>query len=193
MVSLYLFTPFAGSIHQLPHHNPTPLLHSPLQCAKVPSAETLRMTAYQPIKQLRGCGIRLVLKPAQYLAPHSLERVRMRPPGVRLSRLFPVCLIRRTNLALLPQFGQPTEELLQTLTGRCTHRGGVLDRSKRRLHLTYRVQQRYKVEFYSTAPQSLLRLLTDVVTPEQAVAGSSRLLVSLPDCATVPTLVQQFE
>ncbi len=71
LVSLYLFTPFARSTHQLPRHNPTPLLHSPLQRTETAPAEALRMTAYQPTEQFRGCGIRLMLKPAQYLAPHS--------------------------------------------------------------------------------------------------------------------------
>lgn len=79
-VSLNLFTPFTRSIHQLSCHYATPLLHSALQHAEVPPAETLRMTAYQPTEQLRGCGVRLALKPAKYLAPHSLERVRTRPP-----------------------------------------------------------------------------------------------------------------
>ena len=59
LVSLYLFTPFARSIHQLPRHNPTPLLHSPLQRTEMALAEALRMTAYQPIEQFRGCGVEL--------------------------------------------------------------------------------------------------------------------------------------
>ena len=90
LVSLNHFTPFTRSIHQLAHHNPTPLSHSALQRSKVTPAETLRMTAYQPIQQLPGRGVRLALKPVQYLAPHSFEWIRTRPPRVRLSRFLRV-------------------------------------------------------------------------------------------------------
>ena len=61
------------------------------------------------------------------------------------------------------------------------------------MRFPYRVQQRYGFKLYSTAPQSLLRLLAHVGTPEQAVAGSGRLLVPLPDGAAAPTLAQQLE
>ena len=124
LVSLNHFTPFTRSIHQPSRHNPAPLSHSALQRAKVTPAETLRMTAYQPIQQLPGRGVRLALKPVQYFAPHSFEWIRMRPPRARLSRLLRFRLVRRTHFALSPQIGKPAEELLQTLTSRCAHRSG---------------------------------------------------------------------
>ena len=67
LVSLYLFTPFTRSIHQFTRHNPTPLLHSPLQCAKVPSAETLRVASAQPLKNSRRCQYLIHIRPQQRL------------------------------------------------------------------------------------------------------------------------------
>ena len=140
------FTPFNRSVHELARHYTTPLLHSALQRSKVLPAEMLRMTAYQPIEKLRGRGIRLALKPVQYVAsPHPLNRVRMSPPGTRLSRFWRFCLVCFTNLALSPQVGQPIEKLLQILAVQCTHRGGVFEGDKCRLRFPYRVQQRNQV------------------------------------------------
>ena len=55
----------------------------------------------------------------------------------------------------------------------------------------YRVQQGYWVEFDPIDSWPLLRLLINVVTSEQAVAGSSRLLALLPDRSAISTLIQQ--
>ena len=58
---------------------PAPLSDYALQRPKLTPALTLRVAEYQSVHQLSGSRIRLLLEPAQNLAPHTLERVRTNP------------------------------------------------------------------------------------------------------------------
>ena len=131
-----------------------------------------------------------MLEPAQNLAPHSFERVRACPPGA--SSPYSPCVCR-PYLSLSPQIGQLRQEALKALPIGCAPWLDRADRCQCGLGLPYGMQQRHGVQVRSALPQPPLRLLSNIISTEQTVAGCGRLAVALRHAASIPALGQQLE
>ena len=72
---------FGRSVDQLVGHDASPLLHPSLQRTQVRPAESIRFSFLPPAQQCHCAGVRVLLQPAQHVAPHALERNLPRSPG----------------------------------------------------------------------------------------------------------------
>ena len=110
--------------------------------------------------------------------------------GEHCGRLFNMS---RTHFPLSPPLRQPGKEVFQTLAARYIRRVGSVDGGKRRLRLSYRMQQRYRIQSSLAVRQSTLGLLAHVISLQQMVAWRGLLAVTVLDAAAIPTPLQELE